>query len=202
MAGTVSYSVDNDRKFREALQKATTEIGNLTVPLTMISKDFYKSEAAIFNLKGPGQYPPFKGTVATSSLGGKGNALGRRRSVNVSGESEYQKQKIKKWGFDYPLLKASGALMNSVTDPTDNNALHAILGGQRLVIGTRIEYGQFHQTGTKNMAMRKFLFIGPEAPTFATSEQMGRIQRWLGILDSFVAQKLSKVGKISPKGAT
>lgn len=196
---TVSYSADNDERFRRAIQKATAEIGNLTVPLTMISKDWYKSETAIFNLKGPGQYPPFKGTVAASSLGGHGNALGRRRSTAiVSGESRYQEEKKKKWGFDYPLLVASGRLKRSVTDPTDAEAINTIIGGQRLIIGTQVPYAVYHQSDRprRKIPLRKFLFIGPEAPTFATSEQMGRLQRWLGILNSYMDQKLKVLGDV------
>jgi len=47
-----SYSVDNDRSFRAALDRAISASTDLTLPLTLISKDFYKSEKAIFKLGG------------------------------------------------------------------------------------------------------------------------------------------------------
>ena len=65
---TLSYSVDNDRRFRDAIKAAAEQIGDLTIPLTLISQDFYKSERAIFSLNGPGQYPPISPRYAKAKL--------------------------------------------------------------------------------------------------------------------------------------
>lgn len=164
---SVSYSADNDKKFREAVARAGAAVKDLTIPLTLISKDFYKSEMAIFQLQGPGQYPD----LADST----------------------KKQKLKLTGEIYPILRRSGALERSVTDPTDSQAINQIVGGYQLIIGTRVPYAAFHQSDQprKKIPLRKFLFIGPEAPRFALSEQVGRLERWLGILDSFMEQKLT-----------
>lgn len=170
----VSYSADNDQKFRDALIEAQKTVGDLTVPLTLIAKDFFKSEVAIWALKGPGQYPDL--------------------SQRTLDQRHRDKQPI------YPILKRSGALEKSMTDPTDPNAISEIVNGESLFIGTRVKskkgypYPAVHQFGSKNVPMRKFLFIGPEAPQFATSEQMGRLDRWLNILNSYVDQKLSLIG--------
>jgi hypothetical protein len=54
---SVSYKIENDKAFFQALEDAKKKIGNLKVPLQLISKDFYKSQKAIFCLKKYGQYP-------------------------------------------------------------------------------------------------------------------------------------------------
>jgi hypothetical protein len=169
---TFSYSVDNDRRFREAVAKAAAQIGDLTIPLTLISQDFYKSERAIFSLQGPGQYPPIS--------------------------PKYAKAKLRRYGFIYPLLKASGRLATSMLDPTDGDAINFIdRGGTRLTIGTTVPYGIYPQSDAprQKQPLRKFLFIGPEAAQFATSEQMGRLQRWLGIVNDYTVKKLELMGE-------
>src|SRR5512135_819982 len=97
-----SYSVDNDRKFRNAIKKASEVSDDLRIPFGLILRDFYKSEAAIFKLKGPGKYPPFKGPINPKT-----------------GYTRYQEAKIKKAGFDYPLLVRTGALAASLLGPTN-----------------------------------------------------------------------------------
>lgn len=169
---TLSYSVDNDRRFRDAIKAAAEQIGDLTIPLTLISQDFYKSERAIFSLNGPGQYPPIS--------------------------PRYAKAKLRRYGFVYPLLKASGRLATSMLDPTDGEAINFIdHGGTRLTIGTAVPYGVYPQSDDPRQVqpLRKFLFIGPEAVQFATSEQMGRLERWLGIVNDYTVKKLEVMGE-------
>lgn len=171
-----SYSVDNDRVFRNALSDALKMVGTLKIPFNLISKDFYKSEQSIFNLKGPGQYPDFKN----------------------GDKSKYKKIKIKKYGFAYPLLKANGALANSLLSSTAQGSILDIKDTY-MVIGTNIDYGKYHQSDAprKKIPLRKFLFIGPEASRFATNDQMGRLNRWVGYINEYVKAKLSNVGKTS-----
>ncbi len=161
-----SYSVDNDKKFRNYLAKVGAKVSDLTIPLTLISKDFYKSQKAIFMLKSAGQYPDLS--------------------------PNYKKRKQKKWGFVYPILKASGALEASTTDPTDSQAINEIVNRNELIIGTRVPYGVYHQSDSprSKLPLRKFLFIGPEAGRFAMSEQTGRLQRWIGILEGFMGEAM------------
>lgn len=157
-----SYKVDNDRRFREALRAAGEQVSDLTIPLTLIARDFYKSEKAIFSLQGPGQYPDLS--------------------------TAYKASKLKAVNFVYPILKRSGRLASSVTDPSSSDAINQIINKNTLVIGTKVSYGVFHQSDAprKKIPLRKFLFIGPEAPKFATSDQMGRLQRWTQILADYV----------------
>ena len=172
-----SYTVDNDKKFREALTAAGKAVEDLRVPLTLIQKDFYKSQQAPFGLKSRGQYPDFAGPKNPKT-----------------GHTKYQDYKISKYGFDYPLLVATGVLSGSLLGPKNFGAISEV-EKQRLTIGTAVKYGIYHQSNKarKKIPLRKFLFIGPEAPKFATSDQIGRLQRWTGYLLDHVASKA--VGK-------
>lgn len=161
-----SYTVDNDRRFRDELQRAQDAVGDLKIPFGLILADFYKSEQAIFNLKSAGQYPEIS--------------------------DKYGKIKQKKVGFAYPLLVRTGRLSASVLGPQNPGSI-AVIGQTSLVFGTNVEYGIYHQSDDprQKIPLRKFLFIGPEAPRFATSEQMGRLERWNNILNDYVL-KVSK----------
>ena len=170
-----SYSVDNDKKFRGALKKASEVSQDLRVPFGLILKDFYKSEQAIFKLKGPGKYPPFKG------------------AKDVDGKTRYQKAKVKAVGFDYPLLVRTGALSASVLGPNNRGSI-ANIAPLSLIFGTSIKYGIYHQSddARSKIPLRKFLFIGPEAPTFATDEQQGRLRRWQGYIQDHIERAAKK----------
>ncbi len=169
-----SYSVDNDRRFRNALEKASEVGQDLRVPFGLILRDFYKSEQAIFKLKGPGKYPVFKGEKDPKT-----------------GRTAYQSRKLKKYGFDYPLLVATGKLAASLLGPNNPGSISKITK-LSLIFGTSVEYGIFHQLGGNKIPLRKFLFIGPEAPTFATSDQMGRMERWKGYLTDYITRQAQK----------
>lgn len=174
-----SYTVDNDKRFRRAMEAAAEVTEDLRVPFGLILRDFYRSQQAIFKLKGPGKYPPFKGP--------KDPKTGRTR---------YQSAKIKKVGHDYPLLVRSGALAASLLGPSNRGSISKITN-LSLTFGTAIDYGIYHQSDAPRtkLPLRKFLFIGPEAPRFATSEQVGRLERWLNILNDHVVKQLNKGAK-------
>lgn len=171
-----SYTVDNDKRFRNALEAAAAVSDDLRIPFGLILNDFYKSEASIFKLKGPGKYPVFKGPKNPKT-----------------GLTRYQAAKIKAVKFDYPLLVRSGALAASLLGPSNRGSVSKITK-LSLIFGTSIEYGIYHQSdeARKKIPLRKFLFIGPEAPSFATSEQMGRLQRWQGYVGDHIIRQMKK----------
>jgi phage gpG-like protein len=174
--GFTSYSVDNDRKFRDALARAAEQVQDLRIPLTLITKDFFRSQRSIWALKSPGQYPDL--------------APSTKRQRVLHGQPLY------------PILKRTGALERSMTDPTDPNAVAEIVGKQGLILGTKVEYGIYHQSDRprSKIPLRKFLFIGPEAPRFASSEQIGRLDRWMNILNGYVTEKLRALGEVKGAG--
>lgn len=173
----ISYIVENDSLFIQTLRDAAEVVSDLRIPFGLISRDFYKSERAIFGLKGPGQYPPFKG------------------EKDKDGLTSYQKRKRKKFGFDYPLLVATGALAASITQSNAKGSINLITP-LSLTIGTSIPYGIYHQSDSprSKVPLRKFVFIGPEAPRFATSDQVGRLDRWTKIIEDFVIKSYIKKG--------
>lgn len=178
MVSAFSYSLDNDKKFAAALARARATWDDLRIPFTLILGDFYGSEQAIFALKTPGQYPDFKG----------------HRSKKT-GKTAYQARKIKKAGFDYPLLVRTGRLAASLLGPSADGSI-AVIGSQTLLIGTSIEYGVFHQLGGPKIPLRKFLFIGPEAGRFAIGDTKGRAERWLNIMNDFSLKGLTRDGAL------
>lgn len=171
-----SYSVDNDKRFRNALQTASLSVQDFRIPFGQILRDFYRSEQAIFKLKGPGQYPEIS--------------------------EKYGKIKLKKKGFKYPLLVFSGRLAASVLGPSNPGSV-AVVTRLSLIIGTTVPYGIYHQSDKprSRLPLRKFLFIGPEAKRFATSDQMGRLERWVGYIHDHVANVAIKAGLASRIGS-
>lgn len=191
----LSYSVENDARFKQMLRNAASVSEDLRVPFGLISRDFYRSQRAIFKLQGPGLYPPFKNSVRASSLGGgEGKGSRRREEVDIT-KSPYQKRKLKKFGFDYPLLVATGRLAASITQPSAPGSVNQITK-LSFIVGTTVRYGIFHQSDEprSKIPLRKFVFIGPEAPRFATSDQMGRLERWLNYMNDHVLKQLKKQG--------
>jgi phage gpG-like protein len=163
-----SYVKINDEIFKKKMAKAQKAVDDLRVPLILISKDFYKSQQAIFKLKGPGQYPDLKEKTKIDKL---------RNGYSV-----------------YPILYRTGRLAKSTLDASHPDAINQIIDKKILVIGTRVPYGVYHQSDAprRKIPLRKFLFIGPEAKEFATSDQMGRLKRWTSILDSYVKKAVKK----------
>ena len=164
-----SYEVDNDKAFQRAIERAKRAVDDLTVPLTLITKDFYRSEKAIFQLQSPGQYPDLARSTKKARA---------RAGVSV-----------------YPILMGMGTsrgkLAKSLTEPDSPDAYNQIINKRTLFIGTQVEYGIYHQSDAprSKIPLRKFLFIGPESK-FANSDQQGRVGRWLNIMNDFVLKKL------------
>jgi phage gpG-like protein len=173
--GFTSYSVDNDQRFRNALARAQAQVRDLRIPLTLIAKDFFRSQKAIWALKSPGQYPDL--------------APSTKKKRDRDGQPYY------------PILRGkTGFLEQSMTDPRDANSINQIINKDTLILGTAVSYGIFHQSDKprSKIPLRKFLFIGPEAPRFANSDQAGRPNRWMNILNDFVLEKLAaeKIGEV------
>lgn len=168
----VSYSADNDRIFAQGIARARQVTDDLRTPFQLIAADFYKSEKAIFQLSGPGQYPDL---------------------------SESYKKKLKRLGIAiYPMLKRSGLLEEAATEPGSSGNV-TVISKDNLTMGidgSVVRYAIYHQSNQprRKLPQRKVIFIGPEAPQFANSDQVGRLERWLNIMNSFIMQKLKQQG--------
>ncbi len=161
----VTIKLENEQKFLDALKRAKSVTDDLRIPLTLIAKNWFQGNKAIFTLSSKGQYEDLT--------------------------ERYKKQKMRDVGFIYPILKRKGALMNSITVPSDPMAVNQIVNKDTLYLGTKVPYGRFNQP------KRPFVFIGPEQPYFSNQEIKNRPQIWLNILNDFVLQKLKQETKIN-----
>lgn len=131
MVSFVSYNVDNDKAFRNALNKAIKQVDDLRFPMGEISRDIFKTTKQNFTLKGDGRYPSLSDKYAKY-----------KKSINPNA----------------PILVFSGRLRDSVTGTGSDETIRNI-GKQSLVQGTKVPYASFIQSGTRKMPERKFLFI-------------------------------------------
>lgn len=155
---TTRYQIDPQRVFRNAVRRAQAQVGDLTIPLRVIARDFYRSQKGLFTKTGAGGYQDLT----------PGYKRAKRREV----------------GFVYPILVKSRALERSVTNENDSNAVHQIVNRSAIIFGSRLSYAAAVQ------AKRPYMFIGPEQPKIATSDQMGRLERWVRILNDHVVSVL------------
>jgi len=169
---STSYEIENDREFAATIAKTSRIVGDLRFAMGEIARDWFKSNKTIFSLQGSGLYPPL-------------NPI-------------YKRVKDKRAGRSLPIMvgaKAgggeSGVLRDSVTNPQDRNAIVKI-GKDSLIMGTKVKYGIFHQSDRPRQLLpkRKFLFIGPEAPSNAPSRITGRLQRFVAIIENEVESQL------------
>lgn len=128
------YSV-NAVEFQNAVKEALTEVSDLRVPFNAIANTWFKSNKAIFSTSSKGKYDDLKPST--------------------------KKQKFSKWGFIYPILYRSGFLADSLMIRGHSASILEI-GKTNMALGTKVEYGIFHQLGTVKMKARPFVLLGPE----------------------------------------
>jgi phage gpG-like protein len=183
--GFTSYVVENDEKVAQALRRALSVSSDLSVPFAMIAKDFQKSRKAIFALKSAGAYPD----LSTRPFFAKWEKDELKRHY-PGGYKEYKKAK---WGFDYPILKASGRLEKSVTEQGHPDNVTRI-GPLAMDMGTKVPYAEYHQSDAprRKIPLRKFLFIGPESKKYSNTALSGFPERALNTLNSYVIRQLGE----------
>ncbi len=203
----ISYSIKADKAFQAQLKRAGQVCNDLRPPFTLIAKDFYRGQPAIFNLKSAGQYPDFKGLTIGEARDKA--AADRKDRVRVyvprpelrkisayDGYTPYQYFKERKKGMKkgYPLLKFGGDLEESVTKMGGTGNITEI-EKQRLELGTTVPYAEYHNSDAPRakIPLRKMLFIGPESKEFAGDKDFsGRLERWNNILNDFVLKQMEK----------
>jgi phage gpG-like protein len=131
VTGFVSYEVDNDNRFKSALEQAIKSVDNLRFAMGEISRDIYKTTKQNFILKGYGQYPALSPKYA------------KYKNMVRPGK---------------PILVFDGHLRDSVTAFGNSDSVRAI-GKNSLIQGTNVGYARYIQEGTKKMPARKYLFI-------------------------------------------
>lgn len=172
-------------KFKEALRLT----GDLRPAFIQIAREFYKSNKAIFALKSAGKYDDFSGPKIANTWKDPGFPERRTRNGNYTA---YQWAKEKATGMKggYPLLKYSGRLEKSITGSSSEDSIQ-IITKDSMILGTKVPYAVYHQEGTKNIPMRKFLFIDASTTVWAGDKQLSRRQEaWIKAIDRYINRVL------------
>lgn len=156
--------VDPGKKLQDKLKKLQRKSDDLTIPLTLITKDWFKSNRAIFALTGPGKYEDLS--------------------------DGYKKSKRRDVGFVYPILRRSGDLERSLTLPGDKSSIAQIINKKVLILGTSDRTAVFHQAGTKKMPSRPPVLLGAEQVSPPGINR--RTEAWVKILEDYFTQMLGK----------
>lgn len=189
----VRYQV-NSESFNETVKEALKSVKDLRPAFIQVAREFYKANRAIFTLKSAGQYPDFKGAKIRETWQNPGKPERRKRNGEYTA---YQWFKQSETGFNggYPLLKFSGRLEKSITDPSSAETALTITP-QTIIMGTNVEYAQYHQgydgEGAKKIPFRPFLFLDPSTAKSFSSIISRRNTAWMKAIRSYVFRSVSK----------
>lgn len=181
----ISFIPENDQEFKALLSKAGEKISDFRIPFNLIAGDWYRGNRKLFTLKSEGLYPPLGGLKPQEKVMYRGQLTTKRERAEV--------EKSEKFGFIYPLLKATGALEKSITSKSAPGA-EFFIGRQTLVMGTRIPYAKYHQSDRPRtkLPQRKMIFIdGGPAEQAKDAQISGRLERWTNIVNDYVKQVLT-----------
>ena len=172
----ITFKVDPNKELQKVIKEAIGSFKDLSIVFKLITNDWFKSNRAIFTLKGPGKYTDLAPDSGRSTY-------------------DYKTAKEKAVGFVYPILKRSGLLAASITDPTDTNSVNLILNGTTLVLGTKVPYAHAHQDGTKRLPIRPVIFTNGEQSS--PDDMYNRNGAWIKIVQDYALQMSAKVGKVT-----
>jgi hypothetical protein len=178
MAGQIR--IQNLAEFQASLRAAQARVQDLTQPLTEIGLDWLRQNKTIFEGGGNRSFADLSGGRS------RRDRKGRFRSPNGG----YKAQKLRRWGFIYPILRASGRLERSITEAGAPGQIFTLVGGSRIQLGTSVrsrsgaDYPRFLNDGTRVMPARRFLSISELTST-----------RWRRLLEDFVAGAVGSPGR-------
>lgn len=176
MADQIQIKLD-DKELNAAIGTALQKVDDLRIPFTAISKSWFKSNRALFALKGPGKFADL---------------------APDSGVSDFPYKRLKQEinGFVYPILRGqTQRLERSITDPESPDAVNFIIDKKTLVMGTSVPYAyelQAGSTGKKKMPARPFVMIGAEQT--GPPEFNKRKEAFISILNDYVLQVSEPIG--------
>lgn len=157
MADGLEIKVDEDGSFKQAVERASHCVDDLSEPFRLISADFYRGQKSIWAQSGPGIFED----LAPST----------------------KKSKLRKYGFLYPILKATGKLEQAASVAGGSGNITDI-GPKELTLSvdTNVVPYSIFQGG------RSFFFIESDN---GTPEQSGREDRWIAIINQYLTKQLS-----------
>lgn len=158
-----------DKEFQRAIDATLKKVDDMTIPFNLMTQSWFKSNQAIFALSGPGKYQDLS--------------------------DRYKPIKQSAWGFIYPILKASGRLMASITKPGDTDSIAMILNKRTLILGTKTPYAEYHQFGTNRLPARPFVLLGAEQ--VSPPEVNRRRDAWIKIMSDWANQVSATIGPVT-----
>lgn len=179
-------NIANLSAFIKSVQDAKKIVSDLTPPMSEIARDWMRTNQLYFT-QSPGAFADLSSKGSKTHVRGFGLAKTGEKGGDVAG---YKAKKLKKYGFVYPILVASGVLRDSMTKWGDANSLNEILNKSQLILGTKVvaksgaNYPQFLNDGTKKMVGRPFLNVSQIS-----------VAKWIKILNAYV------VAAVGPSGA-
>lgn len=176
----MEIEVDPKRELRSFINDALKKTDNLTVPLHLIAQQWFKSNRAIFDLKGPGKYQD----LSTKPF----FAWWEKKDFRRYYSGGYKEYKTARWGAAYPILYRTGRLKRSITEPSDGEAVEKIINRNALELGTAVPYAVYHHSDAPRTKMpwRPVLLYGNEQ--VAPGALKNRIEIWQEILIDYVSQ--------------
>ena len=175
------YEIENNKKFQAALNAGAKKVNDLRIPLTIISKQWFKSNLALFKLKGPGKF----------------------EDLTEAYKIQKKKPPPRGAGFIYPiLLGKTEKLKRSITDPKDSNSVNQIINKKSLFLGTQVTskkghpYAKSLHFGTDKMAARPFVLIGAEQT--GPAEFNLRVEAWIFTLNKYIEDKMDEIARKTP----
>lgn len=167
MALPINFEVVNTEAVNKKLGEVSKNLSDLRPAFALFKQDFYRYEQQLFRLKSPGKYQDLS--------------------------PKYKERKVKKYGFAYPILKASGALSKSLLSPTSPGSV-AVVKKDFFEIGTNVPYGVYHQSTKPRRKIPHrpfFIFRGPGAGTENPVPGASLSDRWIAIMDKYVERLLT-----------
>ena len=190
----LEIDVDPSKAFKRSLVDSARQSSDLRTPFSEITASFFKTNKAIFKTRSKqGYFTDLSDKPLYAFwLDDEAPAVSKNNGSKFF-QGGYKDLKKKTHGYVYPILKASGRLEESITNPTDSDALESVVNKNVLILGTRVPYATWLQTGTKKMPKRPFLLFGNENEGFArTTTAKRRFQRWKEVLEKYCADTLRK----------
>ena len=183
MADGIVIKLLNSDEFDKKIRAAIAAVKNLRPEFTVIANMWYKDNKQIFDLKSAGQYEDYKP--------GKGGKL-------PSPYMLYKKKHAKGLNNDfYPLLKFSGKLEASITNPAAPGAVKKITPTM-LVLGTEVVSKKGHsypldlQLGTGKTAARPPIINKKSSEHGQSHIFESRLANYMRVISLSVAKRVKR----------
>ena len=166
----ITVKIDR-RQFDKRMKRLADGIDDLTPALKDIAQSWYVSNRYFW------------------SWGNKDKS-GNNESLFAKLSPRYAARKKKIKGSEFPILYFSGALRDSLIEPSNENAIAKIVNKKTLILGTKVPYAKYHQEGGSVMPRRPMVFIAPknEDERKASGRQKNRAAAITNILERYVQQ--------------